>query len=774
MNCPKVTIAPVTSAEQPYVLKLDTKLLVTVTVESDMGQGRDYQLKGSTLPPDCYTLGSPAMSGDQDHHDQIEVLIHPTQVTAIGEHQLHLQLEAPNGEILWESQIYLQFLAADDIEIMLTPDLTVVEDGVGLYQLLITNTSRLERVLTLQPKGLPAHNGCVFKAEPSQITLGSDQTGRVELMVQPQRWWLRPWFGNGRKFRFQVDLQDTNGIPLPQLLAQGALVWRPYPRTHSLKLLGLLLLGLGASSTLLWQLLLRKPVAPAIATLSSSQTVVPQTGQKDIQLSWTIQNSQRLSKLVLLRESQGKSEIAKTFWFNEGIPQELQRTQLSQNSNFCQFQQPETSVLECTGITTGTQTSGNYKFKLQAFSEQRPDDPVDIQTTQLIAFKPNAVPLITRFYAPTYRSSTSTAGPIASASSGPIKLNWDIANPGQLTEVQIMTVDANNAEAALLQRYRFSGGQLPDTLKKYCTFNPNLNCQNLPTAANKPGEYYFKLTATYQQDQQPFTIAKTIGPMKVQSGNLRIASFLINGQNAPAKYVLKPGEKHLKLAWKVVGGNNPSVAILPNPGKIPASGSMQVKVNPQQPGVITLQATDLNGKQVLKTVAIGGNLAEKPSSRPAPLNAPTQVARAQPKPQTAASSALPFQRLPLAPAPAVLRRNPPAVLRRQPVSIPITRRQPAPKPVVRRQRQVPRTTAAARSRPRYSQRSLEEARTVTKGLVVARQKGKIVLNGSTWNKTQDAITLLRRGYSRQEAAQRAGVPLWKLNVLVSLGQRAKN
>ncbi|KAI9133899.1 hypothetical protein [Acaryochloris sp. CCMEE 5410] len=775
MTSPKVTIAPVTAVDQPYALKLGTKLLITLTVENIESQGQDYQLKGSQLPSDCYTLGALAMSADPGHPNQIEVLIHPTEVAAIGKHQLKLQLVSSEGGILWEDQVYLQFLVADDIEIMLTPDLTFIKDGVGVYQLLITNTSRFERVLTVQPKGLPVRNGLTFKAEPVQLDLGPDQTGKVDLMVQPRRWWLRPWLGKGRKFQFQVDLQDTNGIPLPQLLAQSGLVWQPYPRSHGLKLLGLLLLALGTSSALLWQFIWRQPTGPAIAALRSSQTVVPQTGQEDIQLSWTVKNSQQLSKVVILREHQGQSEVAKTFRFDQGIPQELQRSPLNQNSNFCEYEQPETGVLACTGITTGTTNPGKYQFQVQAFSSDNASEPMATQTTGLIAFKPNAVPLITRFYAPASRTNASTSGPVATATPGPIKLNWEIANPSQLTEVQIMTVDANNAEAALLQRYQLGNGKLPETLAKYCRFTPTLTCQNVPTAARKPGQYFFKITASYQQEQQPFTLSKTIGPMNIQAENLRIASFLINGQQAPAQYVLKPGQNYVNLTWKVEGGNNPSVAILPSPGKIPVAGSMKYQLNPQQPGAITLQATDLNGKQVLQTIAIGGTVAKAPPNRPKP-----PIAQAKPKPANAkpATPPLPFTAAyppPFTPEPAMLRQNPLPPLPAQPLLPQATRpRRPVSKPVVSRPPQ-PRPPIAIKSspQPKYSPAALKEAQLVTRGLVVARQNRKIVLNGSTWNKTQDAIKLLRRGYSREAAAKRAGVPLWKLNVLVSLGQRTR-
>ncbi|WP_299413334.1 hypothetical protein [Acaryochloris sp. IP29b_bin.148] len=750
MSHSKVAISPTTSFEQPYALKLGTKLLITVTVEHLVDAGDHYRLTGSHLSSDCYTIGVPSISAEHDQQTQIEVLIHPTQATAIGKHQLQLQLRSTDNQVLWEGTVYLQFLVADDLEIMLTPDLNVIQDGVGLYEVSITNLSDVERTLTLQPKGLPSRNGCSFKADPSQISLRPEQTQTVELMVQPLRWWRRPWFGNGRKFRFQVDLQDVKGDPLPQVLTQGTLMWQPYPRSQSYKFLGLLLLALATSSTLIWQLLFRQQAAPSIADLKPTQFIVPQTGQEDIQLSWTIENAQKLSKLVLLREGNGEAKVAKTFWFNEGIPKELQRAQSSQTANFCQYKKFESGTLECNGITTGTREAGNYQFKVQVFASNG-NDPADSETTSLIAFEPKAIPQIVRFYAPSGRPQTSANGPVATAAQGPVLLNWEITNPGQLTELQVMTVDANNAEAALLRRYSLQNGKLPSSLAQYCTLNQNLTCQNIPTAARKPGQYFFKLDATYQQDQQSFTSSKTLGPMNVQGQSLRIASFLINGQPAPAKYVVKPGQKNLDLAWQVVGGINPTVAILPEPGKIQTTGSMNIKLSPKL-REITLQAIDQNGKQEVQTVKLEGNVAsaltQQPPSPPIALD--------QPQPQATGGIVDDVQFPPIAP-PSELIPQPTPSSTRSPVTA--VRKSPV--------------KSSKRTSPQYTQKSLEDAQTVTRGLVVARQKGKIIPNGATWNKTQDVIMLLRRGYSHEEAAKKAGVPLWKLDILVALGKQTK-
>lgn len=756
MSHPKVAISPITTPNQPYALKLGTKLLLTLTIENPVEGGQNYQLTGSHLADDCYTLGVPTMSANHNHHDQIEVLIHPLQEAVLGEHQLQLTLQSEKGDVIWEDSVYLQFLVADNIEIVLTPDQTTVEDGVGLYQLSITNVSETERTLKMQPKGLsPAHNGCTYRTDPDQITVKPDQTQTVDLMVQPQRWWLRPWFGNGRTFRFQVDLEDTNGTPLPQLLAQGTLVWQPYPRAQSMKLLSIVLLTLTTAYALLWYSLLRRQAGPTIAALNPSQGTVPQSGQKDIQLSWTIQDGQNLSKLVLSREGKDGPEIAKTFWFNKGIPPELQRTQANQTTNFCQYEQPQTGVLTCNKIATGTTDAGKYQFRLQAFSKRGSSKSTDAKLTDSIAFEPNSVPQIVKFYAPNSRVQTSASGPVASASTqGPVNVSWEIANPGQLTEMQVMTVDASNAEAALVQRYSFQGGKIPTNLAKYCTFAQSLTCQNVPTAARKSGQYFFKLEANYQQAQQSSTVSKTIGPMTVQAEPLKIASFQINGQKAPAKYVLPAGQNTIDLAWKVVGGNSPTVNLLPNTESIPATGSMQIELNPQKQGPITLQAIDRNGKKVKQTV----NIERDPSlaSTPPQQSAPSEVASAQPQnspslvqPQIPASQ-LPLVWPDLASSPPGRQSIPPKTTKSQPVK-----------------------TAASKPEPKYSKESFEEAQNVTRGLVVARQKGKIVLNGDAWNKTQDAITLLRRGYSREEAAQKAKLALWKLNVLVSLGEKTK-
>ncbi len=71
---------------------------------------------------------------------------------------------------------------------------------------------------------------------------------------------------------------------------------------------------------------------------------------------------------------------------------------------------------------------------------------------------------------------------------------------------------------------------------------------------------------------------------------------------------------------------------------------------------------------------------------------------------------------------------------------------------------------------KYPEQAIKDANAVALGLVVAKHEGQIKPHTSTWRKSQDAISLLRRGKTRQEAAQRAGIPMPLLTQLIEWGQ----
>lgn len=74
------------------------------------------------------------------------------------------------------------------------------------------------------------------------------------------------------------------------------------------------------------------------------------------------------------------------------------------------------------------------------------------------------------------------------------------------------------------------------------------------------------------------------------------------------------------------------------------------------------------------------------------------------------------------------------------------------------------------TKPKKLLTSVEEANALVRGLVVARQKRQIGYKSQMWRQVQSAVVLLRRGNTKQQAAQRANVPLKVINQLLTWGQ----
>lgn len=64
-----------------------------------------------------------------------------------------------------------------------------------------------------------------------------------------------------------------------------------------------------------------------------------------------------------------------------------------------------------------------------------------------------------------------------------------------------------------------------------------------------------------------------------------------------------------------------------------------------------------------------------------------------------------------------------------------------------------------------------DASATASGLLEAKRKGKIQPDTTTWRKAQTAISLLRQGKTRRQAAREAGISKTTLKRLIELGQR---
>jgi hypothetical protein len=99
-------------------------------------------------------------------------------------------------------------------------------------------------------------------------------------------------------------------------------------------------------------------------------------------------------------------------------------------------------------------------------------------------FRPPASPQLVEFAseANSYREIEGEA----------VRLRWRITNPSRIQEVAIAGMSPDGKIISTPVTYNFNQG-IPAELKKYCTIEQVLICQNVPTDARKAGNYVFEV-----------------------------------------------------------------------------------------------------------------------------------------------------------------------------------------------------------------------------------------------------------------------------------------
>ncbi|WP_392478808.1 caspase family protein [Nostoc sp. C110] len=177
-----------------------------------------------------------------------------------------------------------------------------------------------------------------------------------------------------------------------------------------------------------------------------------------------------------------------------------------------------------------------------------------------------------------------------------ILLNWTIARPLLLAQVQIAgSADDGTAYGEPIT-YKFNQGNITDPkLQKLCTQqNQQLQCRNIPLVANKTGYFAFEIKAFPNNESSKISSKKAESKTEILPKPFKIVSFTINGSEQP-NIVLNEGES-ATLSWRVEG-ENIQVRLLPYGNDVKPVGSIKLAVNQAFPPEIGLQVNDISGKQ---------------------------------------------------------------------------------------------------------------------------------------------------------------------------------
>ncbi len=485
----------------------------------------------------------------------------------------------------------------------------------------------------------------------------------IGLKVQPIKWWRRPIYGGVRLINFSVELTDTEQLPLPNPILQGTLLWESRPWWQFL-LLFLTTFGIIAGIIFVIWSLFFKPVQPPKILEFSSQDISYQEASGDvIRLNLQIRNPNQLELVKITSQSPDGTASGQTiiYDFSQGIPNELKEA--------CSTIQ---EVLACQNLITDARKAGDYIFEISIFSKKEPGVFLASAKTPTIKISAFPLPKIIEFVStkpiyeeinkvamrpegkvapeqgnpatapPSTPAPTAANGVVASTSPSPkflvptpqILLNWKIINPGQLKELRLIGRSPDGSVSSEMKIYNFSQG-VPEPLKKYCIVEEMLICQNFPTDAGKAGDYIFELIVITQKGEGvPSSSAKT-DTIKIQAKKIipKIVEFKVDGKDALPKYIFEVKKENkdkpinLLLSWKVEGGENAKIEILPAPGTVAIAGSLPYPVS-QKPGLetITLKVTSTSGDQVERSISLETfEIITIPSPAPVPSTIPLPV-----------------------------------------------------------------------------------------------------------------------------------------------------
>jgi hypothetical protein len=682
VNDPTFTTLPATRSTKPAVVQPGQSLPVQVLVYNRSDRVDRFRLTCTDMPEDWFTVVYPegiSELGLVTEADSLalnpgakgEILLEfnlPPDITA-GGYSPTLRLTSVNNlDLVLMDVMYLQVLPIHTLDVELQTLVGRVKRDAARFQVIVTNAGNTIRELTFQSRDDSEDKLCTHTLKPSHVTLAPKETTRTDWLVKPTKWWRRPWYGKGHTVQLYLDIEDTYQLPLTKKTYEGTLIWEARPWWQ---LVAVLLAGVGAIAALIfliWWLFFRPPSPPKINEFSSEAPSYQEANGDFIHLRWQILHPNQLKTLKIVGRSPNDNTTNSqpmTFDFSQGLPSQLKK--------FCTLEE----VLTCRDVRTDARKAGNYVFEMEVYSKKGKESASDSRKTDIIKIESPALSKIVEFAptAPFYEeSSNPTVNPIVNPTVNPpvnppvnptdnnIRLNWKILNPYQVQELRVVSRAPDGSVNSRLISYNFSKG-LPEQLKEFCIMQAALTCRNVPTDAWKAGDYIFEIAVVPKLGDGEVSASKKTDTIKIQARQIpsKIVAFQINGQEVPPKYFIplnqedalkKEPVENYSLSWKVEGGKDLKVELLPAPGTVPLEGKIPLSFN-HQPGVetITLQVTNASGQQINRSVAIETFIPSptQPLNEDAKATSPSPTSTGLPLPPGANLPLLPGADLPLPP-----------------------------------------------------------------------------------------------------------------------------
>lgn len=619
---------PETSSDHPATLEPGTPLEVQVIVHNRSNRVDQFRLEITDLPEDWYRIMYPEGLGelglivDTDYlalnpgvKGLIRWVITCPATTLAGRYLATLRLRSANEpDLVLMDMLYFEVPAVYDLTVKAEAIIRNVKQQAALVHLHVTNAGNTAREIALQIQEDREDPLFHYQIDPAHLRVSSMTTAKAVVTASPATRWRRAWIGRGRQITFRTVVSDRHALPLPEATT-AELLWERRPWWHMALVLLLATGVVGTVLGILWWLFLRPPAPPRVINFGATTSTYYQQRNDFVHLTWQIENARQIQTLEL-RGSADQGATAPqpiTYDFSEGLPPEL--------SEYCVLEK----TLSCSNILTSARQPGSYQFALTVLPKNDKAASIVAETPD-IQVLPTPPPKIRTFAAtqPRYwegldvsllKSDTPSKNQSSQEQTSPkptanvVALNWQVTFSEPISHLTLVGRLAEGEPLSSPQKYDLTDG-LPPALEDFCTLtDTDLTCRALPTNAQTVGTYVFELNVFTPDGMDPIATAET-EPVRIVPAPVRIESFTVNGEAAPAKYQVSlplptdDSEPTIRLAWRVVGGPYTQVEILPTPGSVPLAGTLDYPLTANTREVITLQVTSVSGEQITRSVTL--------------------------------------------------------------------------------------------------------------------------------------------------------------------------
>ena len=591
-EAPSFQLQPSANSRKPHQLQAGEPLELTIEVENRSLLVDSYEISCPDLDSEWYfvryperdlelpglILQSEGLKLNPGKKGKITLTLNPPPHTLAGNYVGTIRLRSQNRtELELLEALYFRILVSDKLEnsaVQIVPPIREIPKDPGEFDLNITNQGNIYRNLVVSIRDRQK----VFNYQLSDNNLGLNpgETGTIRI-VSKTRWymaWLRPWWGEGKEFNFDIDLENFKDtllpgksiLPsLPTIPPQGAIIWLPRPLWQLILLSSVILAGVGTGVVALVWYLFWLPPLPRIETFAIGKNNPQEPGAKELLLNWEITNPKHLDKIKLIRTDTENNQVTKSYLgfdrcFGKKPKQCLPRNLAENLGDFCQVTQ---KTIICEAFPTETLPPSQYTYRLETyprrvkklFRQRNSREISDSITTDTIAILPAPTPQISRdVELATAKSSYEKANP------EDISFKWEITQFDRLKRLNVLRKSSDGKVEAYPYIISETTNQLEptnsnrrkdrlycvalDSNTQQCTWR--INDMFLPT-----GNYKFEIELfANNNSQEPSDTIALKNTISIEPEPLPVI------QDFVAPHIsYRQGEEPILLSWNILNPN---------------------------------------------------------------------------------------------------------------------------------------------------------------------------------------------------------------------------